>query len=212
MYKVFFNDRIVFLAGIEQNQLPTDGCIAVHPLTLAETTVAVQRFFDNGWSGDLCFFHHDPDLLLKWFCSCFVNIDAAGGIVSNDRNELLCIFRNGRWDLPKGKVEKGEPIAAAALREVEEECGINGLRLGELATNTYHIYPHPSKKGKWVLKKTYWYFMQYNGNQILKPQKEEQIEEAVWMNAFQIGTAKQNTFASLMPLFDLWINFSTHSG
>ena len=92
---------------------------------------------------------------------------------------MLFIFRNGVWDLPKGKVDKHETTHEAAIREVEEECGISHLQMVKKLPSTYHIYQSPYKKtmGKWILKETYWYEMKYVGHDEGIPQEEENITE-----------------------------------
>lgn len=108
----------------------------------------------------------------------FEMIEAAGGVVVSRAHEVLLIYRNGKWDLPKGKVEPDEEIADAALREVEEECGISGLKLGEIAARSFHTYP---LDGRWVLKRTTWYMMKHDGKGELVPQTEEGITDTRWV-------------------------------
>jgi 8-oxo-dGTP pyrophosphatase MutT (NUDIX family) len=105
---------------------------------------------------------------------------AAGGVVRNDREEILMIFRRGKWDLPKGKLDPGESIEACALREVEEECGIRDTRLISPMTTTYHVY---DEYGKHILKESHWFHMRSPGVQELKPQLEEQITAIEWTDA-----------------------------
>jgi 8-oxo-dGTP pyrophosphatase MutT (NUDIX family) len=133
----------------------------------------------------------------KAFQSEFKFIEAAGGLVENEKQEVLFIYRLEKWDLPKGKMEKGETPEESALREVEEECGISNLTLGEELPSTYHIYFY---KEKWVLKKTYWYNMSYVGEEKLVPQTEEAITKAVWVNKNKLQEQLSNTYVSLKGL------------
>jgi ADP-ribose pyrophosphatase YjhB (NUDIX family) len=126
----------------------------------------------------------------------FKYIEAAGGLVFNDKNEILTIYRRNKYDLPKGKKEANEDIAATAIREVEEECGISKLKIVNPLPATYHIYFH---KNKYVLKKTYWYKMTTH-NQPLIPQTEEEITEAKWMSGQQLDSFRANTFPTLLEL------------
>lgn len=139
-------------------------------------------------------YHHNLEELMVQFGNCFKKIDAAGGVVFNTDNEILLIHRLGVWDLPKGKAEKGESMEETALREVEEECAIAPLEIVKPLSSTYHTY---RLKSKWILKKTYWYQMKYEGNSNPKPQTEEDITEAVWMPADDMAKVNQNTYASI---------------
>ena len=134
------------------------------------------------------------------FKSYFKYIIAAGGVVSNSKEEILVIFRNGKWDLPKGKLEKGEDIPTCAIREVEEECGVSDLEITKELPSTYHCYQ--SKKGNWILKRTYWYRMicKYKGD--LVAQREEGIEIAEWFQKERYGEIKSNTYNSIKLVFD----------
>ena len=120
----------------------------------------------------------------KSFCDSYTIIEAAGGLVQNSQGEYLMIFRNGKWDLPKGKCEAGESAEQTALREVQEECGINQLRPGKLLTITYHTYTlHDAE----ILKRTYWYSMKYEGCESeFNPQIEENIELAKFISVNEI--------------------------
>jgi len=126
-------------------------------------------------------------------------IKAAGGLVKNERGEYLFIYRSDKWDLPKGKIEKGEGIKEAAVREVEEECGIKVKRLGKKIGKTYHAYIY---KGEVVLKKSYWYKMKCEGQDKLKPQKEEGITDARWFTHDKFGTITKNTFPSITEVME----------
>ena len=133
-------------------------------------------------------------------------IDAGGGMVKNTKGEYLFIYRNDKWDLPKGKIEKGEGKREGALREVQEECGIAVSEIGERICKTYHTYTY---KGEVVLKRTYWYLMGYTGSEKLKPQREEGITDVRWFKKEQIDTIVKNTFPSIMDVLakmDLFID------
>jgi 8-oxo-dGTP pyrophosphatase MutT (NUDIX family) len=128
------------------------------------------------------------------FKEMFFYLEAAGGVVLNRHNQVLFIYRSGIWDLPKGKIDGGEGIENCALREVEEETGVKGLHISESLKSSYHIYPH---KKKWYLKKTYWFFMETSFDDDLKPQLEEEITEARWMNLDECRQALKETYRSL---------------
>jgi 8-oxo-dGTP pyrophosphatase MutT (NUDIX family) len=124
-------------------------------------------------------------------------IEAAGGLVQNERNEFLFIFRNNKWDLPKGKVEKKEKIKIAAVREVEEECGIKVSSREDKICNTFHVYPY---KGEIVLKKTYWFDMRSKSQDKLIPQTEEGITDARWFKKNDVTEIVANTFPSILDV------------
>ncbi|MFT4752883.1 MAG: ADP-ribose pyrophosphatase YjhB (NUDIX family) [Salibacteraceae bacterium] len=120
--------------------------------------------------------HFDLDELWTCFVSQFKYVQAAGGMVFNDDNKFLVIHRNGKWDLPKGHLKKGERPEFGGMREVEEECGINGLSIISPLANTFHMYDRDGM----VLKKTFWYIMRSSFDQELTPQLEEGIDQVVW--------------------------------
>jgi len=117
--------------------------------------------------------------------------------VLNDNNEFLAIYRLGKWDLPKGMIEKNESIQEAAVREVQEECGLSSLKIKYEMQPTYHIY---ELRGKHILKCTYWFVMQYCGEELLVPQLEEDIEKAEWIKIHDMDMFINNTYKSIRDL------------
>lgn len=136
------------------------------------------------------------DEAIRFIKSEYTFIKAAGGLVEND-NHLLMIYRLKKWDLPKGKLDNGEDIETTAIREVEEECNIK-VRMKEKICNTYHTY---KRNGKNILKKTYWYEMECIDDSGLRPQVEEDIEEARWMTHGEIHAALYNSYPSIRQVF-----------
>lgn len=122
----------------------------------------------------------------------FKIIKAAGGVVYRD-GKVLMIFRLGKWDFPKGKLEKGESSATGAKREVEEECNIR-VSVGDKICNTWHTY---SQGGRNILKKTTWYRMSCVDDSRMRPQEEEDIELVKWMNKKEIEVALINAYRSI---------------
>ena len=128
--------------------------------------------------------------------SAYTVIKAAGGLVLKD-GEVLMIFRLGKWDLPKGKLENGEKSREGAVREVEEECNIK-VRLDKKICSTWHTYKNNGKK---ILKKTDWYVMYCNDDSQMKPQIEEDIQDLKWMDETELRKASYNTYPSIRHVF-----------
>ena len=126
-------------------------------------------------------------------------IKASGGLVKNGNGDYLFIHRLGKWDLPKGKVDDGESMKSAALREVEEECGIKVDYLGQKIMTTYHAYV---MRGELVIKKTNWYEMGVNKVPKLKPQLEEDITEAIWLEKDKLNKIRSNTYPLIEDILD----------
>lgn len=144
-------------------------------------------------------YHEDCDKLLKSFMACFTYIEAAGGFIRNEAGEYLFIFRRGKWDLPKGKLEVGETPEVAAVREVQEETGLMNVTLTNYRCSTWHTY---ELHGKQILKQTYWYNMEASRNQSSKPQTEEEITELQWIAPSDFNKVSENTFPSIISVID----------
>ena len=195
MYKVFFKDRAIFLGDKAESM--NFRCM-VYLWTEGDNLEAIVSDFDQDENKDALFFAaEDVEALFSEFKGQFKYIEAAGGLVSNKENEILAIHRLGKWDLPKGKVEDGETIKEAAVREVEEECGISNLKLSDEIESTYHTY---WMNNKWMLKRSYWFKMDYFDNEDLVPQTEEDIEKACWIPSKQLEEFKSNTYASILEV------------
>lgn len=135
-----------------------------------------------------------PDHYTRLLQKNFTLINAAGGVIENENGEILMIFRNGKWDLPKGKQEEGEAIEETAVREVQEECSISTIETGELLCITHHTY---NMNGEDTLKDTYWYKMKTSSTESLKPQMEEGIDEVRWFSKPDLASIAQNTWPSV---------------
>lgn len=159
-------------------------------LDFFQTTAEVQNVFVSG---------KDFESMLDEFSCMFRVIEASGGLVQNSKDELLFIFRYGKWDLPKGKLEKNEKIEVAAIREVSEETGINNIKLIEHITDTYHTYRLGNAT---ILKKTNWFKMQYDGNEPLVPQQSEDISIAKWVSKENINEVLKNTYNTIHEVMD----------
>ena len=130
-------------------------------------------------------------------------IIAAGGIVSNESGELLFIFRRGKWDLPKGKLDDGENLEECAVREVEEETGLGNIVLGKLVGVTTHHY---TENGRAIEKETHWYKMNVKGAQKLVPQLEEDIHELRWVAKENLEDYLENTYANIVEIVEKFLS------
>ncbi len=128
-------------------------------------------------------------------------VQAAGGCVTDEQGRLLAIHRLGLWDLPKGKVEKEEKLDDAAVREVQEECGLLEVKLVKHICETWHTY---ERKGRQHLKRTDWYLMRGSSAETLVPQLDEDISEVRWMAAQEIPAMRGATYPSLRKVIDAW--------
>ena len=199
MYKVFFNDRIIFLTAQYQKQLKDSPDCVYHYSDKKDLMLMIDKFENNKDLKKLYIFYKDLKELQLVFKSCFNVIEAAGGLVKNKNQQLLIIKRHNKWDLPKGKVKKGEDYKKCAIREVTEECGIHNLKIVDFIQHTYHSYRQDNNR---ILKKTYWYEMYYDGSEPLIPQKEEDITEVKWLAPSEIHTIFDNTYLSVIDVLN----------
>lgn len=194
MYKVFVNDKPLFLTNQTQKETDFD-------LFLLES-VDIKKLIVKLFQGkvDKAFLYHpDEKEMLKTLKSKLPVHKAAGGLVYNKKNEVLFIFRNGKWDLPKGGLEKGETNEIAAIREVQEETGIDNLIITDKLQKTYHIF---KRNGRYKLKVTQWYEMRSSSVQQLIPQAEEGIEKVAWLDAQACAEALKNSYENIKLLFE----------
>lgn len=178
MYKVFVNEKKLLLSKQSENLEKTLGYENVTSLEIA------LDLLENTSVKELNVFGENIDEIWQEFQQLFRIIEAAGGIVSNPTGDILFIKRLGKWDLPKGKMEKGESREESAVREIEEETGLQNVELLSFINTTYHIYIE--RNGDKVLKCTHWFEMNFDGEDTSKPQIEEGITEVAWKNTLQI--------------------------
>ncbi|MDK2979504.1 MAG: hypothetical protein PWP52_2218 [Bacteroidales bacterium] len=197
MYKVFYNQRIVFFVN-DANPLEENAHSIKHVFeNKSRLKEVLDRFSNNENIQILYIIHPDIDFVFNQFMSLFTIVEAAGGLVKTPDKRFLAIFRRGKWDLPKGKLEEPEPPEKGALREVEEECGITGLHIKKQLVITWHTY---NLGNQHILKKTYWYEMAHSGNGKLKPQTEEEITLVQWMTKNDLPKIISNTFPSIVEV------------
>lgn len=182
MYEVFIDGKTVILTDKPEPEVGHDKFIYLKYDDFEELHFVLEMLDNVPGVRNAVFHHPDVDALFRDFRAHFHEIDAAGGVVVNPSDEVLLIHRRGKWDLPKGKREPHETREEAALREVEEECGVTSLKCIGHLIDTYHVY---AEKGRHILKKTEWFDMRApKGN--LKPQLEEDIERAEWVSNIDI--------------------------
>lgn len=145
----------------------------------------------------------DAETLKKIFISSFETIEAAGGIVQNDEKDILFIFRRGKWDLPKGKMEPGESPEICAEREIEEETGVKGLTLKRKIGDTYHLY---HENNKMILKISKWFYFTCHANRDLRPQPEEDITEVKWIQTRVIKEPMLNTYKTIRDIMSAFFD------
>lgn len=174
MYKVFVNEKKLTLSKYPQDlekKLRFEG--------FATLEIAVD-LLENTSCPEINVYGENLEEIWEDFSHMFKVVEAAGGVVCNPKGEILFIRRLGKWDLPKGKIEKGESEEQAAIREVQEETGLSELILEEFINNTFHIYTE--RNGEKILKTTYWFKISFIGTEIPVPQTEEGISQVSWKN------------------------------
>lgn len=172
MYKVFVNEKKLLLSKTPENLEKTVGYENSTTLEIA------LDLLQNTSTSEMNVYGENLETIWEEFNRLFRKIEAAGGIVNNPSGEILFIKRLGKWDLPKGKMEKGESREESAIREIEEETGLRNVVLKDFINTTYHIYVE--RNGDKVLKYTHWFEMFFDGEDTSKPQTEEGITEVAW--------------------------------
>ncbi len=200
MYKIYINKTLITLKDALPQRPPKTGELIAR---YAGQVKHLHNFVDLAEKGGkytrITLYHEDFKKLRKDFKGLFTIIEAGGGLVVNELNEILFIFRRGHWDLPKGKLEKDEKKKDAALREVEEETGIRNLELGKKICVTNHVYKN--KSGKRLIKKSYWYHMTAPKMDLI-PQLEEDITDAQWMTMEKYNSRERIAYSSITKVLD----------
>jgi|TARA_R110000787_G_scaffold71771_1_gene159772 8-oxo-dGTP pyrophosphatase MutT (NUDIX family) len=193
MYKVFVKDIPIILStkkniGSQYTAIPLK---IVNFKKLIKQIIKGELFYIN-------LYHKNEEKLEKFLKKKLPVAEAAGGLVYNNKREILFIYRNSKWDLPKGGLEKGETFEEAAIREVEEETGVQDLEIRGFIAKTYHVF---KRNDKFKLKITYWYEMytEYKGE--LVPQANEGIKKAKWKNFEKSQKALQGCYENIKLLF-----------
>jgi len=199
---IYFDDKPVFLCdeitpAINEYRQHPDS-VYIDELSTAAINSLLHEINKPEFHAGIIFDQNFPKLKSDFF-KHFMVIKAAGGLVKNHKGEILMIFRRGKWDLPKGKLDAGETIEECALREVEEETGLKNLELRKLLKITFHTYV---QFGKHILKETHWYSMIAKGNENLIPQTEEDITETRWIKKTDLKNYLSNTFPAIAEILN----------
>jgi 8-oxo-dGTP pyrophosphatase MutT (NUDIX family) len=195
--KIFLNEKSIELLKSQPGKLLPDEQV-IEYTSAKQLNKTFKAFEENDQQMKLVIWSEKKDISLKRdFFHLFKRIDAAGGLVKNEKGEMLFIFRLGKWDLPKGKLAENETLEEAAIREVREETGLLELRITGSLPPTFHIY---TRKGKQILKQTYWFEMEAKSAQSLIPQTEEEISEVRWVGREDLESVLSNTYGSIREL------------
>ena len=196
MYKVFFNQKPIILTTTFQEQTP-DSPLFFLKFTNKKNIVAALR---SKKVKQLYLYHAKEEKMWALFYEIFKVIEAAGGIVrQRSSGKYLFIYRNDKWDLPKGRIEEDEAVRTAAMREVEEETGVAGLAITAALPTTLHLF---HRNGKYRLKKTYWYAMETDFDEALIPQEEEGIQKVEWVAKEEVPNLYSNIYANIRHLWE----------
>ncbi len=206
-YKFFVNNKLVFLTNnpaVIDRIIGKDEFIIEPYVNQASLDNSIKIILNNSNPSNVVLFHSDLEKLKSDFLNYFICLEAAGGVVYNQKNEILLIHRRGFWDLPKGKIDDGETLEQTAIREVEEETGLkkltilNPILFKNLAnTATYHSYEINDRP---AMKISYWYEMQTAFQGELIPQTEEDIEQVVWVKKQAIPSYFDNMYSSIIDV------------
>jgi len=192
--KIYFQDKPLFLCD--------DIGEAISPYVHHDDAVFVDEFSTPAINSMIhemnqkrvhagILYHTNLDELKKALWKKFTIVLAAGGLITDQHKSILLIYRRGKWDLPKGKLDEKESLETCAVREVKEETGLREVRLVEALATTYHVY---DESGKHILKETHWYLMHADGKQSLHPQAEEQIDQIKWVKPSALREYLSNTY------------------
>ncbi len=193
MYKVFVNDKPLFLT----NEVSKETDFQLFLLESVDIEQLIVKMFNNKIKKAYLYYPDEKEILKKVKEKIPVK-KAGGGLVYNKKGEVLFIFRNGKWDLPKGGCGKDEAIEDCSKREVEEETGVGNLEITNKLQKTYHVF---KRNGVYRLKITHWFEMKTDFEGELIPQANEGIEKVTWLNPEEIKQALNNSYENIKLLF-----------
>jgi 8-oxo-dGTP pyrophosphatase MutT (NUDIX family) len=200
--KIYFDDKPLFLCDNIDDPIKSyahhDDTVYIDELNLHTVKSMIHEMEQSKIHAGI-FYHSDLDVLKKTFFKKFSVVRAGGGLIRNDDNNILLIFRRGKWDLPKGKLDKGETLEDCAIREVKEETGLTNVSIKSPLLVTYHTYREGTK---FIMKESHWYLMKATGKQELVPQTEEDIQEIKWVEEQELRGYFKNTFPSIVDVLE----------
>lgn len=192
MTKVFVNDKPIILTTVIEEETNFKNYL-LNSVNIGK----IIRELNKTDLESVRLIHKSEDKLLKKFLKLLPNVIAGGGKVINSKGEILFIYRNDKWDLPKGKAERRESIDKTALREVEEETGVKHLEITKPLEVTYHIF---KRNGRHKIKITYWFEMKTSYEGTLEPQEDEGITRVEWLDQVAANKALENSYANIKLL------------
>jgi ADP-ribose pyrophosphatase YjhB (NUDIX family) len=200
MVKIYFNNKPLFITNQIFKELEEylhhEDTVFIDEFNI-HTVKAMVHEMELSKIHTGVFLHDDVDAVLKSFKKKLVLIKAAGGLVHTEDDKLLLIFRRGKWDLPKGKLDDNESLEACAVREVKEETALTEVEIEKPLCITYHTY---HQDGKHILKESHWYLMKAQKQASLIPQLEEDIQKCEWVSIDQLAPYMENTHGSILDV------------
>lgn len=201
-YKIYYNESVLLIKSDHSQNNENFAKVITEPEEVQNFINNPQELFNPEANGNILLIVPTPEKAMESILGTADKVIAGGGVVFNETDSLLLIFRRGKWDLPKGKIEPGEKIVAGAKREVEEETGVKIKMVVETAVITYHAY---LLKGKKSIKETSWYIMKaVPGQTELKPQAEEDIEEVRWVKKKDLHNFKSGCYHLIWDLLSVY--------
>lgn len=197
---LYVNDRPLELVELaaDKKESPAD---TLFPELIDPGAKEIREFIqrlETGQEKGLKIYATDWEKTKSFLFSLYELWKAAGGLVVNQQQEVLLIFRRGKWDLPKGKLDNGESIEACAIREVSEETGLRSLQLQHQIGETFHTY---SQNGRPILKQTFWYHMLFTGTELTVPQIEEDILDIQWIQPTHLSRYLKYSYQNIAAVF-----------
>ena len=194
MYKVFVNDSPLILTN-RLSETVNGNYFLLNGRSIRDAIAALAK----NKLEEAFIYHPNNEEILKKFTKKIPLVVAAGGVVTNKEGKVLFIYRNDKWDLPKGKLDRGESLEECAIREVIEETGVQDLVIENFLKTTYHVF---KRNGKYKLKEVHWYAMKTSYDGKLKGEKKEGIVKVKWKGPQKIKLALENSYTNIRILFE----------